>query len=883
MRSVLTVTMLATLVARAAAQEITGDIRGRVIADSVVRSGVLVTATGVNLLGRRNAVSARDGVFQILALPPGLYMLRLTAVGFAPVTIDSVRVRLGRSAALGEVVLRRATAELSEVRIIAPAVTLDAARTTVGATLESSDLANLPGDRDHKSLIAILPHANTSYHGDPVNVAGATGLENMYFIDGVNVTAQRDAMRGTSLPYNFVRTVEVRGGGYEARYGKALGAIVNAVTYSGTNDLETSVFGFFTHDGFAASPLAMASLRETGSRSHDAGVRLSGPVMRDRLWFSIAYNSQIERANRTVSTFGSFVDRRKADIFAGKLTWQPNAKLLSELSVFGDPTVHDQVAPNAMAPDYRPLNPEPFLRRLETGGAVGSFRTSWNASPSLDVAAEFAISSGREREFWRAPVGVRSLFIDNVERTLEGGVGLTTEGPQGQRSAALRGDYKTGSHVVRAGIEYEEGRVGRKIGTGTGLIIRNGPSNYVVDSHATDGLLRSRVPVAYLQDSWRASNRLTLNAGVRWSAQYLLGESGVTAQRLSGQWQPRVGFSLDLDDQSRRRIFGSYGRFFQQLPLNQSTLLYVDYTQSNTYYSVDPRQSGATPDSAFDLSVRESDLAHQVSDARADHLDEVTLGFEQIVGAAARLTLRAVRRELHAAFAWGIDSDRQYRLVIGTPGVGELSFLPPVRREYTALEASVEGSRSFLRYRASYVLSRTFGNYTGVYSSDALGAAQVSANLGLFMPHQRVNSTGLLPNDRTHVVKLVTQLDDRSLFGGGMFFTWQSGTPLNEFGIGCCGPLVPAFVSPRGSVGRTPSIWDLNLRLSYRMTREAGAARVVLDLMHLGNPQGVVRIDQQHYQTLDEQGRQATVNPDYRRPTAFLPPMMARLGIELTR
>lgn len=883
MRAAVVASLVMIVAQTGIAQETTGDIRGRALVDSIARGGVQVTATGANLLGERRAISARDGVYQLFALPPGMYTLRLTAIGFTPVTIDSVRVQLGRTAALGDVMMRRVSAELSEVRITAPAMMLDAARTTIGAVLETSDLANLPADRDHKALMAVLPHANTSYHGDPVNVGGATGLENIYFIDGVNVTAQRDAMRGTSLPSNFIRTVEVRSGGYEARYGKALGAIVNAVTYAGTNDFESSFFGFFTHDGFAATPLATASLRETGSRSHDAGVRVSGPVFRDRLWFSAAYNSQIGHATRIVGTFGSFVDRRKADVFAGKLTWRPSPVIVSELSIFGDPTKHDQVAPSSIAPDYRPLNPEPFLRRLETGGTAAALRTNWTVSPSFDVAVELAMSSGRERDFLRAPAGIRALVIDHVERTIEGGVGLTTEGPQGQRSVALRGDYATGSHIVRAGLEYEEGRVGRKIGSGAGLILRNGPSTWVVDSHSTDGVFRSRVPAAYLQDSWRATSRLTLNAGVRWSAQYLLGESGVTAQRLAGQWQPRVGFSLDLDDRSRRRVLGSFGRFFQQLPLNQSTLLYVDYTQSNTYYSVDPRQPGATRDSAFDLSTRESDLAQHVPGARADHIDEWTIGFEQIVGSAARLTIRAIRRELRSAFAWGIDTDR-HRIVIGTPGVGDLSFLPPVRREYTALETAVEGSSSFARYRASYVLSRTYGNYTGVYSSDALGVAQVSANLGLFMPHQKTNSTGLLPNDRTHVIKLVAQLDDRSPLGAGMFVTWGSGTPLNEFGASAAaGPIVPAFLVPRGSAGRTPSTWDVNLRLSYRLSRTPGAARVVLDLMHLGNPQGVVRIDQQHFQTVDDQGRQSTVNPNYRRPTAFQPPTMARLGIDLTR
>src|SRR5689334_15038829 len=95
----------------ALAQETTGDIRGRVLADSVARPSVTVVATGRNLLGERRAVTARDGIFQVLALPPGLYTLRVMSVGFSSVIVDSVRVQLGRTAALGDIALKRASAE----------------------------------------------------------------------------------------------------------------------------------------------------------------------------------------------------------------------------------------------------------------------------------------------------------------------------------------------------------------------------------------------------------------------------------------------------------------------------------------------------------------------------------------------------------------------------------------------------------------------------------------------------------------------------------------------------------------------------------------------------------------------------------------------------
>src|SRR2546425_12247438 len=92
------------------------------------------------------------------------------------------------------------------------------------------------------------------------SIGGATGLENAYFIDGVNVTSPHLGGPGVLpvsdfvLPYNFVRTVEVKEGGYDARYGRAIGGTVNAVTYSGGNAFEGSVFAFFTNSALTGGP-----------------------------------------------------------------------------------------------------------------------------------------------------------------------------------------------------------------------------------------------------------------------------------------------------------------------------------------------------------------------------------------------------------------------------------------------------------------------------------------------------------------------------------------------------------------------------------------------------------------------------------------------------
>jgi hypothetical protein len=867
------------------AQETTGDIRGRLqAAEGRPIGGATVTATSPNMLGVRRTSSAADGVFQFRALPPGTYSVRITMIGHAPMIIDSIAVQLGRTSGV-QATLAPTSAQLAEVRIAAPSVTLDPARTTIGATLETSDYALLPGtERDYKSLIAIVPHVNTSYYGDGLSVGGSTGLENMYFIDGVNVTSPLDAATSITLPANFIRSVEVRAGGYEAEYGRALGAIINAVTYSGTNEFEANIFGYFTHDAFAMAPRAQPTLRETGAASYDVGARISGPVMRDRLWFSAAWNPRIEQADRVILGQGTFQDRRTAQVFAGKLTWQPNPAHNIELSAFGDPTVHNAVSERPNFASHTPISPDPFLDRIETGAATVSLKATSELSSVLSMHAAVGLASGRKRISSRAE-NMAPFYVDHVYDSIGGSFGFPDDVALRRISAALRGTLAVSRHTTVAGVEYEQIRAHRSFETPAGgVIFRNDVAYFVVDSQATSGAFHNRNPTAYLQDSWRASDRLTLNLGVRWSSQVLISPSGRTAQRMPDEWQPRAGFSWQVGKGAAQRVFGSYGRFFQQTPLNLSTLWYADYYQKVKHYSIDPRLPNAVADSIQNFNTYEMDWARSIPGVQAENFDEFSLGYERVSG-TTRFLARAIRRQLRSSFQWGFDPSREGTtpFVLGTPGEGEFDFLPPPRRDYTAFEIGLDGAWRQTRFRASYVLSRTWGNYSGLFSTDQY-VGSPGGNFSFWMPHQADNSTGYLPNDRTHVVKLVATRHVAGTLTAGLFATWHSGAPLNEFGAWAGGPGPPSFVSQRGSAGRAPAIWEVNLRVASGSHIVRGAAtRVVLDILRIGNPRTAVRFDQQRYELLDEDGRQVSPNRNYLKPIGYQSPMAARLGIEIGR
>jgi hypothetical protein len=145
------------------------------------------------------------------------------------------------------------------------------------------------------------------------------------------------------------------------------------------------------------------------------------------------------------------------------------------------------------------------------------------------------------------------------------------------------------------------------------------------------------------------------------------------------------------------------------------------------------------------------------------------------------------------------------------------------------------------------------------------------------------NSTGLLPNDRRHVLKFSGAY--RFDFGltVGTALAWMSGTPRNDY-VGLPAPGALAFLQPRGSVGRTDAVFDGNVRFTYRLAPwRVGGPRptLFLDLFEIGNRRSALIRDDVHYAQFDDAGTPILPNPHYGQPIEFQPPMSARLGMSV--
>jgi len=879
------------------AQSVSGNLEGHVIS---FQNKFL---DGVNILvksearGTWGAVTDHAGYFKLVGLPAGNVDAEFQHIGYQTKKQIDIKIHLGKTTDLGIIQLDTKTLESDEIIITAATAIIDPYSTELGANLNAEQFEMLPTERDFYSIIALLPQANTSYLGDDVNVGGSTGQENAYYIDGMNTTDMYKGIGGTELPYNFVEAVEFKSGGYEAEYGRSTGGIINVVTHSGGNQFQVGGFGYYTGNTISADARRGVVDVRTGDFSrYDAGFSLGGPIITDMLWYYGAYNIQFENEELNIVNFGAETDKKTKHLFAGKLTWKPTEQSNVFLSAFGDPTSWDRVGKNDIVPGtpVSLTNKDVFLSTRSQGG----INVSINGNHLIDLGKDnlliTASLASHNNRYKAEPATERGksepLLVDASTGIWSGGYGEVFDRKAERTSASLALEMLAGQSSVKIGFQFEDNVFNedwRWLADGpqnAGWIWKYADNIYIVLPLDARAKARNRVLSNYIQGSFLFHPRFVANLGIRWDGQYFKGYESGWEKNINDQFQPRLGFVYQPLKTGRQKITGSYGRFYEQI---QSWILNVNEVyQEVYYYDHDPLEN---PSGGLMQVVGIPGQGHWESNLKGEYFDEFTLGYEFELYQSYKMGVRGIYREIKEIIQNSDDPTipEYEQSYIGNPGRGILSHMPEPRREYKALEFTVEKfAGHHFNFFASYVLSRNYGNYTGVYSSD-YGTDISHGGVAWDYPEQLINATGLLPNDRTHVFKFNGFY--RTGFGliSGTAFTWQSGTPLSELGMlppirAAFGP--DRFLSQRGTVGRTPDIWDLNLRLTYaigRYFRLDSRTKLVLDILHLFSQRKAVLYDQIHYFNTDDEGNPTVPNPSYLEPLLYQPPMTVRLGLEI--
>jgi hypothetical protein len=863
-------------------QSTTGDLEGWVFdtnGSPIVAANV--TVTSADLQGTRGIATDERGFFRLLALPSGKYTVHLRHVSFQPVTFENVQIWLGKMTTLPEARLNQSSVEMGDVVVSGERPLLDPTSTTGGANLTLEKLEALPLDRNYRSIASILPNATQSYYGDEVNIAGSTGSENRYFINGSDVTDMYGGLGGTNLPYNFIREIEVKTGGYEPEYRSSLGGVVNVVTHSGGNDFSGQVFGFYTNSNFGGQYLLAPSDPPKGDLAqYDFGLALGGPIVRDQLWFFAAIDPSYRNEDVRISPLGYFPDQLRTQPFAGKLSWKASEVMDITATLLGDPSEEKHVSPTGAE---TAANPDPYLGLFTTGGYSVMIDARHAKGQDLILQGSAAWTARRQKHEPFTERGAAEVtFVDATTATTSGGYFERTDVTTSTLDLKLSGTVVFEDHILKAGVEYRQTILDDFL-TWNGLT-KEDDTTFIAFSTYQNGRIRNHVPSVFVQDSWSASTYLRITGGLRWDGLFIIASNGNLVTRVLGQFQPRFGFVFMPAGDESHKIFASIGRYAEDLMVFGSTFYHIAGAyQAMTQFHHDPRVDPSGGDTLFYGS---SPVGTGVQDLRGQYYDELTLGYEQLLAEDLKFTTKGTYRALRQVIEDAEEPVGSGEFYYGNPGEGRLAAYPHPRREYLAFEVALEKSwGGRFNLLASYVLSRNYGNYLGFFLQEIGGSAPNGSPQFDFLGLYDGNATGLLPNDRTHIFKLNAAYHfDFGLTCAASFF-WETGTPLSEYQGHGDGLNHVLNLVPRGSAGRLPSLWDLNIRLAYTPIFWGDTRlrpRLILDIFHLGSRREVVLQDQLHYQNTDPDGNPVSPNPTYGMPQSYQPPVSMRLGIEVS-
>ena len=568
-----------------------GSLVGRAADESGgVLPGVTVEARSSSLQGARAVVTDGSGRYRISLLPPGQYAVVFTLVGFQPETKAGVTVSLGNETTLDAVLRPAATAQ---VLVTGEAPVVDTGSTSLGTNLTARAVETLPTGRNYSSVVQVVP--GVSSDADPKNeqqstitVYGSSGAENAFYIDGVNTTGVEYGFQGKELNYEFIQEINVKTGGYEAEFGRSTGAIINVITKSGSNQFHGDAFGYLDEKGLRASPKPVVSTGGTveGFRKEDYGADLGGYFWKDRIWFFGAYDRV---HNTTDNAFGDLKSQSVStrNLGSGKLTFRLSDSHSVVATAFQDPTTDSGAINDA----NHTLNGDPltYEGRQDLGGRDYAARYEGLFGTHLTAAAQASRHQERNSVGPATAAGDVIQFQDAGKDFFQtGGFGLIQLKNFKRTAYGASLSPYFGDHSIKLGIEYEkdEAEVIKRESGGQLVTIFANPVNaakpiYQHSYWTTPDATVANAPISqltaspahknttlYLQDKWTVLRNVTLNLGVRWDRQQIIDASGTRQVDLKHDWAPRAGVIWDPTNDHRSKVFASYGRFYEEIPMD---------------------------------------------------------------------------------------------------------------------------------------------------------------------------------------------------------------------------------------------------------------------------------------------------------------------------
>jgi len=302
--------LVVLLLAAALAQSAGGTISGRVDDQSgAVLPGAGITVRNLETGVARMLVTDEGGRYYAPNLSLGEYEVRAELPGFSSGVRSGIRLTVGREAVVDFQLQVGQIAENVTVTGEAPLIQLTTASTE--GLIDELQMQTLPlNGRSFIELAAMVPGVQIAQagarsasvgYGIKLSVNGARYTANLFTIDGTQINDefnQAGSASGNVLGVEAIREFQVLTNSFSAEYGRHTGAVINAATKAGTNELHGSVFEFLRNDNLDARNFFDAEKKPEFKRNQ-FGAALGGPIVRDKTFFFGNYEGLREGLGQT--------------------------------------------------------------------------------------------------------------------------------------------------------------------------------------------------------------------------------------------------------------------------------------------------------------------------------------------------------------------------------------------------------------------------------------------------------------------------------------------------------------------------------------------------------------------------------------------------------
>jgi len=308
-----TLTKVALIMSLVVIRPAAGQLAGGTISGTVTDpTGVTVPPAQVAIINSATSqvlqlTTNQDGLYRVSNLTPGTYQIEISAPGFAKLVQSNVIVSVGSEVVINRQLQLGTTQQTVQVTATPPAV--DTASSSTGAVVAGPTVRQLPlNGRDWTSLAALEPGVavirteNTANAlsvnrtnrglGTQMTINGNRPQQNNYRLDGVSVNDQYGggpaSSLGQTIGVDAIQEFSVVSGNAPADYGKNAGAVINAVTRSGTNDIHGTAFEFLRNSALDARNFFDGATVPPFKRNQFGG-SVGGPVRKDQTFFFVDY------------------------------------------------------------------------------------------------------------------------------------------------------------------------------------------------------------------------------------------------------------------------------------------------------------------------------------------------------------------------------------------------------------------------------------------------------------------------------------------------------------------------------------------------------------------------------------------------------------------